>query len=76
MVLLTYNDCVKLGVAVRKRDLAEPQGGDDEERMQAIASLSATYSIALILVALAVVATAVLITLFLIGLQVMPAAPG
>ena len=73
--MLAYNDCVELGAAVRKRDSTDPQGDDTEERMQAIASSSVKYSIALVLVAAAVLAATILIVLFLI-VQVMPGAPG
>ena len=53
---------------MRKHDLAEPQGGDDEERMQAIASLSIGYSVMLALLVTVVIAAAVLIILLLAGM--------
>jgi hypothetical protein len=56
--------------------MAEPQGDADDERMQAIASLSVCSFLVFALLAAVVFVAAVLIVLFLVGVQVIPIAPG
>lgn len=69
-------DAMSRRVVVRKRDVTRPWGDASEERMHAIATLSAAYSVALVLVAVVVLVAAVLIVLFLVGANVIPVAPG